>query len=356
MTTLSSPHAPLDRDARTGDAQAHTDVWEDVLTSAGTRIPAAEVRARRVAREAERWLAFAASRTRMRTRTLTRKALSACAFSVHHRTRSLAVPSKLVGTSRHQGLLRGLADLQGGSAPWDVLDLDVQDDRVGVLRGGRPLGEVQTKHLPWVRPLVPFGLGLRLVRVTGTDRARGDHYGRALKLGCNVAITGVGEALAGMAGERTASGGDGASAVPKSGLRLVVPGEARPPQDSFDVRVLPEREALDGGPSLGDPDDVVLWRTREGAAHASVPHVVRHSPTGIEWGYLGSGPSDLALSVLTALADGRVAGALYQRFKQEVVARVPEQGGVLRAAEVRAWVERARTAERSRAARADQVA
>ena len=351
MTTLSSPHAPRDRDARTGYAQAHTDVWEDVLTSAGTRIPAAEVRARSVAREAERWLAFAASRTRMRTRTLTRKALSACAFSVHHGTRSLAVPSKLVGTSRHQGLLRGLADLQGGSAPWDVLDLDVQDDRVGVLHGGRPLGEVQAKHLPWVRPLVPFGLGLRLVRVTGTDRARGDHYRRALKLGCNVAITGVGEALARMAGERTASGGDGASAVPESGLRLVVPGEARPPQDSFDVRILPEREALSG-----DPDDVVLWRTREGTAHASVPHVVRHSPTGIEWGYLGSGPSDLALSVLAALADEQAARALYQRFKAEVVARVPEKGGVLRAAEVRAWVERARSAERPREPVPDRAA
>jgi hypothetical protein len=347
MTTLSSPHAPLDRDAHTGDAQAHTDVWEDVLTSAGTRIPAAEVRARRVAREAERWLAFAASRTRMRPQTLTRKALSACAFSVHHGTGSLAVPSKLVGTSRHQGRLRTLADLQEADAPWDVLDLDVQDDRVVVLYGGRPLGEVQSKHLPWVRPLVPFGLGLRLVRVTGTDCARGGHY----RLGCNVAITGVGEALAGMAGERTASGGDGASAVPKSGLRLVVPGEARPPQDSFDVRILPEREALSG-----DPDDVVLWRTREGTAHASVPHVVRHSPTGIEWGYLGSGPSDLALSVLTALADGRAAGALYQRFKQEVVARVPEKGGVLRAAEVRAWVERARSAERPREPVPDRAA
>ena len=353
MTTFPSPHAAPDRGISTREARTLTDVRtsEDVLTSAGTRIPAAEVRARRVAHEAERWLAFAASRTRMRTRTLTRKALSACAFSVHHRTGSLAVPSKLLGTSRHQGRLRTLADIQGADALWDVLDLDVQDDRVGVLHGGRPLGEVQSKHLPWVRPLVPFGLGLRLVRVTGTDRARGGHYGRALRLGCNVAITGVGEALAQMAGERTASGGDGASAVPKSGLRLVVPGEARPPQDSFEVRTLPEREALSG-----DPDDVVLWRTREGTAHASVPHVVRHSPTGIEWGYLGSGPSDLALSVLTALADGRVAGALYQRFKQEVVARVPEKGGVLRAVEVRAWVERARTAERSHAARADQAA
>ena len=71
-----------------------------------------------------------------------------------------------------------------------------------------------------------------------------------------------------------------------------------------------------------------------------MPHATRHSPTGIEWGYGGSGPADLALSVLLALADERAAGALYQRFKHEVVARIPEAGGVLRAVDVRAWVER----------------
>ena len=99
----------------------------------------------------------------------------------------------------------------------------------------------------------------------------------------------------------------------------------------------PEYEAL-----TGDPDDVVLWRTLEGEAHASIPHAARHSPTGIEWGYGGSGPADLALSVLLALTDEQTANALYQRFKHEVVASVPEDGGVLRAADVRGWVERAR--------------
>ncbi|OZC01253.1 hypothetical protein BSZ36_18265 [Rubricoccus marinus] len=99
--------------------------------------------------------------------------------------------------------------------------------------------------------------------------------------------------------------------------------------------VRPEYEAI-----TGDAEDVVLWRTAEGVARASVPHAARHSPTGIEWGYGGSGPADLALSVLLALVGERAANALYQRFKHEVVARVPETGGVLRAADVRAWVER----------------
>jgi hypothetical protein len=30
-----------------------------------------------------------------------------------------------------------------------------------------------------------------------------------------------------------------------------------------------------------------------------VPHIVHHSPTGMEFGYAGSGPADLALSLLT---------------------------------------------------------
>jgi len=67
------------------------------------------------------------------------------------------------------------------------------------------------------------------------------------------------------------------------------------------------------------------------------------SKQGIEWGYGGSGPADLARSVLHALADEPTADALYQRFKHEVIGRVPPAGGVLRAADVRKWVEHART-------------
>ena len=39
-------------------------------------------------------------------------------------------------------------------------------------------------------------------------------------------------------------------------------------------------------------------------------HIVRHSPTGMEWGYGGSGPSDTALSILADYLDsvGRLNG------------------------------------------------
>ena len=193
----------------------------DVHTRAGTLIPAAEVRARRVAHEAERWLAFAAERTRMRPDTLTRKALGSCAFSVQHGTRSLAVPSKLVGTSRSQSALGAIS--RDADASWSVLDVDVAEDGISASYRGERLGEVQPKHVPWVRPLVPFGLAVRVTRVTGTgSRAAGT--GGGYRLGCNVAFTGAGEALARMAEALAGPGGDGAA--PERGgspLRLIVP-------------------------------------------------------------------------------------------------------------------------------------
>ena len=288
----------------------------DLVTRAGTRVPAADLRARQIARQAGRWRAHAGDRSRMKPETLDAKALDACAFSVHHGASSFAVPSKLVGTSRHQPALRALP------AGWLALDLDARGDLLVVSHDGRALGRVQPKHAGWVRPLVPFGLRVYLARVTGGTET-------GYRRGCNVAFGHVGAALAGLAG--AAGGGDGSpeTAAP---LRLVVPPSGDP---CTGVPILPEHQAL-----TGDPADVVLWRTPQGHARASVPHVPRHSPTGVEWGYSGSGPADLARSVLLALTDLETADALYQRFKAEVVATVPETGGVLRAADVRAWVGR----------------
>ena len=70
----------------------------------------------------------------------------------------------------------------------------------------------------------------------------------------------------------------------------------------------------------------------------SCPHVVRHSPTGPEWGYQGSGPADCARSVLIALADEATADAHYQAFKAEVVARLPKHGAVLQRTAALAWL------------------
>ncbi len=66
-----------------------------------------------------------------------------------------------------------------------------------------------------------------------------------------------------------------------------------------------------------------LWFEFDDGNHRQVPHVVKHSPAGLSWGYEGSGPSDTALSLLTDITQDRaVAERWYQEFKREVVARL----------------------------------
>ena len=48
-------------------------------------------------------------------------------------------------------------------------------------------------------------------------------------------------------------------------------------------------------------------------------HRVRHSPTGFEWGYLGSGPSDLALSILWDFMGHEPKRVKYMKFKKQFV-------------------------------------
>lgn len=133
----------------------------------------------------------------------------------------------------------------------------------------------------------------------------------------------------------------------------------------------------------------------EAGARRSLRHIAYHSPTGLEWGYGGSGPADLARSILVEVmgdralcraceGGGRVfwdaagrdfaprsrftseqindiesaaidepdlvvacfecrGSALralpYMRFKFEVVAKLPRAGFVLPAAAVEKWLE-----------------
>lgn len=88
-------------------------------------------------------------------------------------------------------------------------------------------------------------------------------------------------------------------------------------------------------------------------------HVVRHSPTGMEWGYGGSGPADLARSILldylSRCGSGlrvrampgarlgkrgreRLVDQLYQAFKWDFVARFPYESWRLTGPEIAAWL------------------
>lgn len=53
----------------------------------------------------------------------------------------------------------------------------------------------------------------------------------------------------------------------------------------------------------------------------------RHSPTGPEWGYSGSGPAQLALALAAdVLGDDERAQDVYQQLKLRVVAKLPKDG------------------------------
>jgi hypothetical protein len=101
--------------------------------------------------------------------------------------------------------------------------------------------------------------------------------------------------------------------------------------------------------------DVRIWRDADGALQASVRHLAHHSPCGFECGYGGSGPADLALSILAAFVPARAgepterlykgahhcsrfAWMHHQRFKWEFIATLPKEGGVIRAADIRKWI------------------
>src|SRR5262249_201909 len=63
-----------------------------------------------------------------------------------------------------------------------------------------------------------------------------------------------------------------------------------------------------------------------------------HSPTGLEWGYGGSGPQQLALALLCdALGDDEAALALYTTYKWEVVAKLLSAGWEITRQEILNW-------------------
>jgi hypothetical protein len=88
----------------------------------------------------------------------------------------------------------------------------------------------------------------------------------------------------------------------------------------------------------------------EGGTLTPLRHHVRHSPTGFECGYYGSGPADLARCILidhlqppaigmASTETGRRVERLYQDFKAEVVAELDRSGFDLSAEKIDEWLE-----------------
>lgn len=85
--------------------------------------------------------------------------------------------------------------------------------------------------------------------------------------------------------------------------------------------------------------DIVCKRDERGA-HFNIDQIeVLHSPTGMEWGYGGSGPADFALNILARFTDHETAHRLHQMFKERFVQPLPLEGGTIRGEEIASWVE-----------------
>ena len=67
--------------------------------------------------------------------------------------------------------------------------------------------------------------------------------------------------------------------------------------------------------------------------------LVNHSPTGLEWGYGGSGPAQLALALLADCYADAVALDHYQRFKDDVIAGLDGDEWALDAATVENYLD-----------------
>lgn len=75
--------------------------------------------------------------------------------------------------------------------------------------------------------------------------------------------------------------------------------------------------------------------TRDGRPLDTYGHLWNHSE-GLEWGYGGSGPAQLALALLAdVLGDDAEAVRLHQDFKWAVVAKLPREGWTLDSDQVR---------------------
>lgn len=87
--------------------------------------------------------------------------------------------------------------------------------------------------------------------------------------------------------------------------------------------------------------DLVVKRDRNGVKYICIPHMVEyHSSTGMEWGYSGSGPAELALNTLFFFTKDRdFSFRHHQAFKTEFVEGLPKDGGRIPGELIRAWID-----------------
>jgi hypothetical protein len=132
----------------------------------------------------------------------------------------------------------------------------------------------------------------------------------------------------------------------------------RPGELARALRLTPAGQPADGTPTpspgasrpAGDPcptDHYLIQRTEAGVqawavcpngARTPIPHLVHHSPTGMEFGYAGSGPADLARSIVGfELQTTNPDPAVYQDFKRAFIEAPQGEEFQIQRADVVLW-------------------
>lgn len=97
------------------------------------------------------------------------------------------------------------------------------------------------------------------------------------------------------------------------------------------------RGYVSSGGDASSPRTVTV--AEDGGDERLLAHRVRHSPAGFSWGYGGSGPADLARSILSEHLGTDPSPGCYQAFKFAFAARFPQDGGwELSSTEIASWL------------------
>jgi len=80
----------------------------------------------------------------------------------------------------------------------------------------------------------------------------------------------------------------------------------------------------------GDADDgVVVLVFADGQRPYRLRHLIVHSPSGVNWGYNGSGPADLALAILADYLGETTAIPAHERYDHAIAGVIHETGAWL---------------------------
>lgn len=98
------------------------------------------------------------------------------------------------------------------------------------------------------------------------------------------------------------------------------------------------------GQRTGGTNRVVVNRGNGPLRLAERLDVRNHSPTGLEWGYAGSGPAQLSLALLCDHFNGNTVEALkfYQEFKFQIIAGIKTDRWVLTSNDIGRALEKIR--------------